>query len=250
MRLTGKVVLITNVAQYMGPACVEEFAREGAVLALHERTEARAQPALEVARAHGRDATVVTGDLTVSGEANRVVRGVAERHGRLDVLVNNASHPPVPGPVDELSDETWRAMSAHLFDEPFYCLRAAIRVMKRQGHGKVINITSAVAIPGLPNHAAYSAARAGANGLTRAVGREVARHNIQVNAVAQNFVENPTYFGPEITGNPEKLARIVRNVPAGRLARSEESAKLCVFLASDEADFFCGQVIPFAGGWV
>jgi len=250
MRLTGKVVLITNVAQYMGPACVEEFAREGAVLALHERTEARAQAALEIARAHGREASVVAGDLTVSGEANRVVRTVAERHGRLDVLVNNASHPPVPGPVDEISDETWRAMSAHLYDEPFFCLRAAIRVMKRQGHGKVVNITSAVAIPGLPNHSAYSAARAGANGLTRAVGREVARHNIQVNAVAQNFVENPTYFGPDITGNPEKLARIVRNVPAGRLARSEESAKLCVFLASDEADFFCGQVVPFAGGWI
>jgi 2-keto-3-deoxy-L-fuconate dehydrogenase len=122
--------------------------------------------------------------------------------------------------------------------------------MKRQGHGKVVNITSAVAIPGLPNYAAYSAARAGANGLTRAVGREVARHNIQVNAIAQNFVENPTYFGPEVTGHPDKLARVIRNVPAGRLARPEESAKLCVFLACDESDFFCGQVIPFAGGWI
>jgi len=250
MRLTGKVVLITNVGQYMGPACAEEFAKEGAILALHERTEARAQGALDVARAHGREAMVVTGDLTVSGEANRVVRSVAERHGRLDVLVNNSSHPPVGGPVDEISDETWRSMTARLYDEPFFCLRAAIRVMKRQGYGKVVNITSAVAIPGLPNYAAYSAARAGANGLTRAVGREVARHNIQVNAIAQNFVENPTYFGPEVTGHPDKLARIVRNVPAGRLARSEESAKLCVFLACDESDFFCGQVIPFAGGWI
>ena len=111
-------------------------------------------------------------------------------------------------------------MAAHLYDEPFFCLRAAIRVMKRQGHGKVVNITSAVAIPGLPNYTAYSAARAGANGLTRAVGREVARHNIQVNAIAQNFVENPTYFGPDVTGHPDKLARVVRNVPAGRLARS------------------------------
>jgi 2-keto-3-deoxy-L-fuconate dehydrogenase len=250
MRLTGKVVLITNVGQYMGPACAEEFAKEGAILALHDRTEARAQGALELARAYGRDASVVTGDLTVSGEANRAVRAVAERHGRLDVLVNNSSHPPVGGPVDEVSDETWRSMAAHLYDEPFFCLRAAIRVMKRQGHGKVVNITSAVAIPGLPNYAAYSAARAGANGLTRAVGREVARHNIQVNAIAQNFVENPTYFGPEVTGHPEKLARVVRNIPAGRLARSEESAKLCVFLACDESDFFCGQVIPFAGGWI
>jgi NAD(P)-dependent dehydrogenase (short-subunit alcohol dehydrogenase family) len=229
MRFTGKVILITNVGQFMGPACVEEFAKEGAILALHERTEARAHAALDLARAQGREATVVTGDLTVSGEATRAVRTVAERHGRLDVLVNNSSHPPVGGPVDEVSDETWRSMAAHLYDEPFFCLRAAIRVMKRQGHGKVVNLTSAVAIPGLPNYAAYSAARAGVNGLTRAVGREVARHNIQVNAIAQNFVGN---------------------VPAGRLARSEESAKLCVFLASDEADFFCGQVIPFAGGWV
>lgn len=250
MRLTGKVTLITNVGQFMGPACVEEFAKEGAVLALHERTEARAQPALEVTRAYGREATVVTGDLTASGEANRVVRAVVERLGRLDVLLNNSSHPPVGGPVDEVSDETWRSMTAHLLDEPFYCLRAALRVMKRQGHGKIVNFTSAVAISGLPNYAAYTAARAGTNGLTRAAGREVARHGIQVNAIAQNFVENPTYFGPEIAGNPEKLARIVRNVPAGRLARSEESARLAVFLASAEADFFCGQVIPFAGGWV
>ena len=82
------------------------------------------------------------------------------------------------------------------------------------------------------------------------MGREVARHNIQVNAIAQNFVENPTYFGPEVTGHPDRLARVIRNVPAGRLARSEESAKLCVFLACDESDFFCGQVIPFAGGWI
>jgi 2-keto-3-deoxy-L-fuconate dehydrogenase len=250
MKLTGKVVLITNVSQYMGPACTEEFAKEGAVLALHDRSEGRAQPALDVARAYGREAAVVTGDLTGPGEANRVVRAVTERWGRLDVLVNNSSHPPLGGPVEEVSDEAWRSMTAHLLDEPFYCLRAAIRVMKRQGRGKVVNITSAVAIPGLPNYAAYSAARAGANGLTRAAGREVARHGIQVNAVAQNFVENPTYFGPDIVGNPERLARVVRNVPAGRLARPEESARLCVYLASDEADFFCGQVVPFAGGWV
>jgi len=250
MKLTGKVTLVTNVSQFMGPACTEEFAKEGATLALHDLTEARAKPAREVALAYGREALVVTGDLTRSTEANRVVREVVDRFGRLDVLVNNSSHPPVGGPVEDLSDEAWRSMMARLLDEPFYCLRAALRVMKRQGRGKIINLTSAVAILGLPNYAAYSAARAGTNGLTRAVGREVARHNIQVNAIAQNFVENPTYFGPDIVGNPEKLARVLRHVPAGRLARSEESARLAVYLASEDADFFCGQVIPFAGGWV
>lgn len=250
MKLTGKVTLITNVSQFMGPACTEEFAKEGAVLALHDRTEARARPALEVARAYGREAMTVAGDLTRPTEATRVVRAVVDRFGRLDILINNASHPAIGGPVEDISDETWRAMIAHLLDEPFFCLRAALRVMKRQGHGKIINYTSAVALMGLPNYAAYSAARAGANGLTRAAGREVARHGIQINAIAQNFVENPTYFGPDIVGDPEKLARVLRHVPAGRLARSEESARLAVYLASDEADFFCGQVIPFAGGWV
>jgi NAD(P)-dependent dehydrogenase (short-subunit alcohol dehydrogenase family) len=249
MKLTGKVTLITNTSQFMGPACTEEFAKEGATLVLHDRTEARARPARDVATAYGRDALVVTGDLTRATETERVVRAILDRFGRLDVLVNNSSHPPAGGPVEETTDETWRAMVAHLLDEPFFCMRAALRVMKRQGHGKIINVTSAVAIAGLPNYAAYSAARAGTNGLTRAAGREVARHGIQVNAIAQNFVENPTYFGPDLVSDPEKLARVVKHVPAGRLARSEESARLAVYLASDDADFFCGQVIPFAGGW-
>jgi 2-keto-3-deoxy-L-fuconate dehydrogenase len=249
MRLTGKVTLITNVSQFMGPACVEEFAKEGATLVLHDKSEARAQPGIDVARAYGRDLEAVAGDLTLPREADRVVRAAVDRFGRLDVLVNNSSHPPVGGPVEETSDETWRAMLAHLLDEPFYCLRAALRIMKRQGHGKIVNLSSAAAIPGLPNYAAYSAARAGTNGLTRAVGREVARHGIQVNAIAQNFVENPTYFGADIVTDPQKLARVVRNVPAGRLARAEESARLAVYLASADADFFCGQVVPFAGGW-
>ncbi len=249
MKLTGKVALITNVSQFMGPACVEEFAKEGAILALHDRTEARAKPALDVATAYGRQAVTLVGDLTRAVEANRVVRSVVDRFGRLDVVVNNSSHPPLGGPVEETTDEAWRSLTAHLFDEPFYVLRAALRPMKRQGRGRIVNFTSAVALTGLPNYAAYSAARAGTNGLTRAVGREVARFGIQVNAIAQNFVENATYFGPEIVQNPEKLARVVKHVPAGRLARAEESARLAVYLASDDADFFCGQVIPFAGGW-
>jgi NAD(P)-dependent dehydrogenase (short-subunit alcohol dehydrogenase family) len=249
VKLTGKVTLITNVSQFMGPACTEEFAKEGAALALHDRTEARARPAVDVAMAYGRDVMLVAGDTTRAAEANRVVRAVVERFGRLDILVNNSSHAPVGGPVEDVPDEAWRSLVAHLLDEPFYTMRAALRAMKRQGRGKIINITSAVALDGLPNYAAYSAARAGTNGLTRAVGREVARHGIQVNAIAQNFVENPTYFGPAIVGNPDTLARVVKHVPAGRLARSEESARLAVYLASEDADFFCGQVIPFAGGW-
>jgi 2-keto-3-deoxy-L-fuconate dehydrogenase len=250
MKLTGKVALITNASHFMGPAITEEFAREGATLALHDRDEADLRAVVGLAERLGREVLPLTGDLTRSAEADRVVRAVADRFGRLDILVNNNANPPAGSPVDQITDQTWREMTSRLLDEPFFCLRAALRVMRPARRGKIINMSSAAAFPGLPNYAAYTAARAGVNGLTKAVGREVAREGIQVNAIAQNYVENPTYFPPSLTADPEKLARMVRNIPAGRLARSEESARLAVYLASDDADFFVGQVIPFAGGWV
>ncbi len=250
MKLTGKVALITNVSHFMGPAITEEFCREGASVALHDRDEGAVKPFASIAERLGREALALSGDLTRSSEADRVVDAVVKRFGRLDILVNNNANPPAGSPTDAVSDTAWREMMARLLDEPFYCLRAALRVMRPAGRGKIINMSSAAAFPGLANYAAYTAARAGVNGLTKAVGREVAKDGIQVNAIAQNYVENPTYFPPALTGDPQKLARMVKNIPAGRLARSEESARLAVYLASEDADFFVGQVIPFAGGWV
>ncbi|HWN01647.1 MAG TPA: SDR family oxidoreductase [Candidatus Dormibacteraeota bacterium] len=250
MKLTGKIALITNVSEFMGPAITEEFCREGAAVALHDRDEARAKPFAAIAAGLGRNVLVLTGDLTRSAEADRLVDAVVARFGRLDILVNNSASPPTGSPTESVTDTQWRDMMSRLLDEPFYCLRAALRVMRPAGRGKIINMSSAAAFPGLPNYAAYTAARAGVNGLTKAVGREVAGAGIQVNAIAQNYVENPTYFPPALTGDPVRLARMVKNIPAGRLARSEESARLAVYLASEDADFFIGQVIPFAGGWV
>ena len=250
MKLTGKIALITNVSAFMGPAITEEFCREGASVALHDRDEAAVKPYALIAERLGRDVLSLAGDLSRSGEAERAVEAVVGRFGRLDILVNNNAHPPSGSPVEQISDAAWREMMARLLDEPFFCLRAALRVMRPAGRGKIINMSSAAAFPGLPNYAAYTAARAGVNGLTKAVGREVAGAGIQVNAIAQNYVENPTYFPPALTGDPVRLARLVKNIPAGRLARSEESARLAVYLASEDADFFIGQVIPFAGGWV
>jgi 2-keto-3-deoxy-L-fuconate dehydrogenase len=250
MKLTGKVALVTNVSEFMGPAITEEFAREGATLALHDRDEAAAARVAAIATAQGRDILVLSGDLTRPAEADPVVTETVARFGHLDILVNNSANPPTGSPAERITDAQWRDMMSRLLDEPFYCLRAALRVMRPAKRGKIINMSSAAAFPGLPNYAAYSAARAGVNGLTKAVGREAARDGIQVNAIAQNYVENPTYFPPTLTGDPEKLSRMVKNIPAVRLARSEESARLAVYLASEDADFFIGQVVPFAGGWV
>jgi len=250
MKLTGKVALITNVSHFMGPAITEEFCREGASVALHDREAGAIKPFTTIAERLGREVLAVSGDLSRSAEADAAVAAVVARFGRLDILINNNAHPPSGSPVEQITDAAWREMQARLLDEPFYCLRAALRVMRPAGRGKIINMSSAAAFPGLANYAAYTAARAGVNGLTKAVGREVARDGIQVNAIAQNYVENPTYFPPALTADPVKRERMTRNIPAGRLARGEESARLAVYLASEDADFFVGQVIPFAGGWV
>jgi 2-keto-3-deoxy-L-fuconate dehydrogenase len=250
MRLTGKVALITNAERFMGPAITQEFAREGATLALHTREPGAAERASALAEAQGRLTAVFDGDLTRSEECERLVGDVVRRFGRLDILVNNSARPSAGGPTEAVTDADWRALMVHLLDEPFFMLRAALRVMRPARRGKIINLTSATGIFGLPRHAAYAAARAAVNNLTRSVGLEVAKDGVQVNAIAQNYVENPTYYPPELLADPEALARILRRVPAGRLARSEESARLAVYLATEDADFFVGQVIPFAGGSV
>jgi 2-keto-3-deoxy-L-fuconate dehydrogenase len=172
-----------------------------------------------------------------------MVAAVVDRFGRLDILVNNSAHPPTGQATEEVSDAEWREMMTRLLDEPFFCLRAALRALRA---GKIINM-SRPRNSGLARYAAYSAARAGRRA-TRAVGAGW-RATAWVNAIAQNYVENPTYFPPALLADEQALARMVRNVPAGRLARGEESARLAVYLASEDADFFVGQVVPFAGGW-
>ena len=161
MKLTGKIALITNVSHYMGPAITEEFAREGASLALHDQDDTARRSLVAMGERLGRDVLPVGGDLTKSADADRAVQAVVARFGRLDILVNNSSFPPSGSPTEAVTDAAWRDMMARLLDEPFYCIRAALRVMRPARRGKIVNITSAAALPGLPNYAAYTAARAG-----------------------------------------------------------------------------------------
>ena len=122
-------------------------------------------------------------------------------------------------------------------------------VMIAQGHGKIIFVTSATPLRGLPNYSMYVIARGAANSMAVTLAQELARDNIQVIAVAPNYVESPSYFPKSLTENPETLARITRHIPLGRLGKPEEIAALIAFLASERAGFMTGMVVPFAGGW-
>jgi 2-keto-3-deoxy-L-fuconate dehydrogenase len=122
--------------------------------------------------------------------------------------------------------------------------------MRERRAGKIVVYGSAAALRGMKTLSAYSAARAAQVGYVQAVGVEAAPDNVQVNLIAQNYVENPVYYPPELTRSDRFQTSLRRQVPLGRLATADEDARFALFLAGDESDFFVGQAIPFSGGWV
>ena len=122
--------------------------------------------------------------------------------------------------------------------------------MAARGGGKIVAITSAAPLKGIAGSTAYCAARGAQNAFVRAAGLEYAAANVQINAVAQNYVSNPAYFPDDLVASERFQKHLSRNVPIKRVARPEESAELALFLASDKSYFIVGQVVPFSGGWV
>ncbi|MBT3534003.1 MAG: SDR family oxidoreductase [Rhodospirillaceae bacterium] len=222
-KLAGKRVLVTQADDYMGPGAVEAFGEAGAEV-IADRT-----------------------DLTEPDAAARIV----EAAGHLDVLVANLAAPARGGiGVADIDDEIWASMFDIMVHPLHRLVRAVAPQMIERGQGKVIAFGSATALRGSNRLAAYSAARGAQAAYVRAVGTELARNNIQVNLIAQHFVESEVYFPESTQNDPKFQARLKQEVPLGRLARAEEDTALAIFLASSDSDFFVGQVIPFAGGWV
>jgi 2-keto-3-deoxy-L-fuconate dehydrogenase len=220
-RLQGKRVVVTQADAFMGRDIAALFRREGAAVVEDER------------------------DLRDPGAAGALI---AEA-GEVDVLVANLAAPVPRTSVADTSDEVFRAMYEAMVFPLHRLVRAVLPQMIARRRGKVVVVGSASALRGSPNYCAYASARGAQLSYVQAVGVEIAPHNVQVNAIAQTFVENPTYFPPDYQRTEEFEARL-GGAPAGRLAHGWESAALALFLAGDESDFFVGQIFPFAGGWV
>ena len=222
-RLVGKRILVTQCDDYMGPATIDVFSEEGAKV-IQDNS-----------------------DLTQKGRCEELI----SESGDIDVLIANLASPNYSGIMaTDLEEDQW----LNTFDmmvHPLHKLSQAIlpQMIERQ-RGKIIVYGSATALRGLKTVTAYSAARAAQVGYVQSLGVEVAPHNIQVNLIAQNYVENPVYYPPELREKESFIKSLHRQVPLGRLATAEEDAKFALFLASDDSDFFVGQAIPFSGGWV
>ena len=220
--LHGKRVLVTHAQAFMGPALCEVFAAHGAkVLADTDPLHDPAAPAAIVAAA-----------------------------GAVDVLVVNLAIEAPATPAAQVGEDEWRAVFEALVDPLPRLVRAVLPQMISRRAGRVLVMGSASALRGMKRTSSYSAARGAQLAYVQAVGVEVAPHNVQVNAIAQNFVENPTYFPPAVQADARFQERLRREVPLGRLVTAREDAEFAAYLCSDAAACFVGQVFPLCGGWV
>lgn len=220
--LVGKRVLVTQAAAFMGPVLCEVFAEQGAQVV---RSEA---PLDEPAAA----------------------RAVSAEAGAIDVLVANLALPAPGTAVLDVDEQEWRQVFAALVDPLPRLVQAVTPGMISRGGGRILVIGSASALRGMKRASTYSAARGAQLAYVQAAGVELAPRNIQLNAIAQNFVDNPTYFPPEVQANPRFQERLAREVPLGRLVAAREDALFAAYLCSDAASCFVGQVFPVCGGWV
>lgn len=219
--LNGKRILVTQANEFMGPALCDFLSKCGAKI-------------------------IANSDVLTTPD---VCKKIVEEAGSIDALIINLAIKDPASFLPDISEEEWQSVFDVMVHPLPRLVKAAIPQMKINGHGKIIVMGSASALKGMKRTASYSAARGAQLAFVQAAGVELAQDNIQLNAVAQIFVENPTYFPPEVQQNPRFQERIKREVPLGRLVTAEEDVAFVGYLCSDYANCFVGQVFPMSGGW-
>jgi 3-oxoacyl-[acyl-carrier protein] reductase len=241
-RFSEQVVLITGASRGLGLATAKRFLDEGARVAVHVRTQERAD---DVVRTLGDNAFPVAGDLTERGGPRSIVETAANRFRRLDVLVNNAAIAPST-PFESIHEDEWRETLEVNLTAAFLCLQAAVPLMKEQKYGRIVNVSSTAgrAVSTLAG-AHYTASKAGLLGLTRAAAKELGPHGITVNAVCPGIFDTELAHG---AASDQRLEQLRQTFPMRRLGRPGEVGDLICFLASDAAGYITGASIDINGG--
>jgi NAD(P)-dependent dehydrogenase (short-subunit alcohol dehydrogenase family) len=244
-RFAGKIVLVTGGGSGIGLTTAKAFAAEGATVVVAGRDEQRLASAVKEI---GDAASAVTVDVTDSADVARMVSTVVERHGGLDVAVNNAGILGSPAPVADLDEDDFGAVIGTNLTGTWLCLKHEIAHMRAHGGGAIVTIASNIGAHGrLPNMAAYAASKAAVSALTRTAARDHIADGVRINAVSPGATATDMSLRPGET-DADRAARLKNAIPLGRVGATAEVAAAVLWLASAEAAFTVGHDLVVDGG--
>jgi len=251
MRLKGKTAIVTGSAGGVGKACAVALAKEGANVVINDVNQKGIDKTVEEIKALGRKCMGIIADISDRAQVDSMVKKVIAQWVRIDILVNNAGGAlHTAACFGDVTEKDWDKVMDVNLKGAFFCCKAVVPYMIRQGGGRIINISAlagrtAASLAGIQ----YTSAKAGLGGLTRHLAKEMGKYGIYVNAVAPGI----TLSGPRVEGlwnakSEEQKKRVLASIPLGRLGKSEDIANVVVFLASDEASYITGTTIDVNGG--
>src|SRR5213596_91256 len=245
---TGKVAFVTGAASGIGRAAALAFAREGASVVVADVSEEGNQETARMIEEQGGRALAVRCDVTRGEDVRAALDKTVEAFGRLDVAFNNSGvEPKKVVPTAEVEEEEWDRIINIDLRGVFLCMKYEIPLMLKHGGGAIVNTSSGAGIIGIKGNPAYTAAKHGVIGLTRAAALDYAAQNIRVNAVCPGYIDTPMmerFTG----GTPEGRAKVISEEPIGRMGRPEEIANAVLWLCSDAASFVVGHAMVVDGG--
>lgn len=246
-RLEGKVALITGAARGMGESHARLFAQEGARVILTDRRDALGEETAAAIRAAGGDAIYLSHDVTDEGQWQSVVDAALARHGKIDILVNNAAFAAFHS-AEQSSLEDWNRVMDVCVKSIFLGCKFVLPAMQKAGGGSIVNISSIAGLGGMPQQAAYQAGKGAVRILTKSIAVDYARFNIRANSVHPGMVRTP---GTRLVLEDEKLSAMIRDrTILNRVAEPIELSYPVLFLASDESSFMTGAEVVVDGGYM
>ncbi|WP_300417804.1 3-oxoacyl-[acyl-carrier-protein] reductase [uncultured Oscillibacter sp.] len=244
MNFEGKTALVTGGSRGIGRAVCLELAKGGAnVVLCYAGNEAAAQETVRAVEALGARALAVRCDVSDTARVDELVKAAVEAFGRIDILVNNAGITR-DNLLMRMSEADFDAVISANLKGAFLCMKAVSRLMLKQRYGRIVNLSSVVALRGNAGQVNYAASKAGVIGMTKSLAKELASRGVTVNAVAPGFIET------DMTAALSESARSAAQggIPMNRLGAPEDVARAVAFLAGDGAAYITGQVLAVDGG--
>ncbi|MDD2207278.1 MAG: SDR family NAD(P)-dependent oxidoreductase [Aminobacterium sp.] len=245
LNLKSKVVIVTGGASGLGKAMAEAFAQEEATVIIADVNETDGVQFASELNKEGKKAEFLYLDVSNSEQVNSAIESVVKKHGRIDVLCNNAGINVRKFALDISAEEWQRVINVNL-SGMFYCAQAVGRFMVKQGGGKIINTASVSAVRGHLKRAPYASAKGGVYQMTKVLAHEWGEHNVNVNAIGPGFVETP--LTSKLISGPGVKENMISKIPMRRLGKTDDIVGPVLFLASPYSDYITGQLLLIDGG--